>query len=151
MPRRGEGIRTTLSTLCIDQAPIRPHLTVSVLYHRPCDIATAVSIDGKGSFLPHRKPTIPHAAAQQTLHTLKYTTVRSLTTGKRQTEHIRQKIPWFRSTCKRQLDLIRDHIAVLLRNVLSCLNPGFHVIVQQGLRQNYHSCSGICHNSPLPS
>lgn len=61
------------------------------------------------------------------------------------------KIPWFWSTCKRQFDLIRDHTAVLLRDVLSCLNPGFHVIVQQGLRQHYHSCSGICHNSPLPS
>lgn len=32
---------------------------------------------------------------------------------------------------------------------LSCLNPGFHVTVQQGLRQHYHSCSCICHKSPL--
>lgn len=148
MPPRGEGIRTTLATLCTDQPPIQPHLPTPVLYHRPCDISTAVSIDGQGSFLPHGKPAIPHAAAQQTLYMLKYTTVRSLTTWK-QTEYIRQKIPWFWRTCKRQFDLIRDHAAVLLRNVLSCLNPGFHVIVQQGLRQHYHSCSGICHNSPL--
>lgn len=151
MQSRDEGIRTTLSMLRTDQALIRPLLPTSVLYHRPWHISTAVSIEGQGSFLPHRKPTIPHAAAQQTLHMLKYITVRSPTTGRQQTEYIRQKIRWFSSTCKRQFDLIRDHTAVLLRNVLSCLNPGFHVIMQQGLRQHYHSCSGICHNSPLPS
>lgn len=69
MPPRGEGVRTSLSTLSIGQALI-PHLPTPVLYHRPCDISTVVSIDGQGSFLPQGKPAIPHAAAQQTLHML---------------------------------------------------------------------------------
>lgn len=100
---------------------------------------------------PPGKTSHPPCSSPADITHAEYTTVRSLRTQKQQIEYIRQKILWFWRTCKRQFDLISDHTAVLLRNVLSCLNPGFHVIVQQGLRQHYHSCSGICHNSPVPS
>lgn len=72
-PRDG-GIRTTLSALWTDQAQMWLHLSKSGLYHRPRAISTAVSVGGQGSFISHRKPTIPPAALE-TLHKQSYTRV----------------------------------------------------------------------------